>query len=1003
MNNKFIYQQNKKIYWLYLCVIFCLFFIHNVSGQSAPSGPKITPPSLTAQAFMRYGEIPVDYSTGVPNISIPLYTIKGRKLELPLSISYHASGIKVNDVATSVGLGWVLNCGGIVARSIFGKKDEAAIGTATYTIATQMYDAIRNGISYLVNGEYPWLYDFDQYVNNNFNELDPQSDRFFYSLPNGTSGVFRYDFITNEIIKLPYKPLIIRADSSGNSISGYHILRFKITDEQGIVYTFERYNQYTEYLTNSTDYLLTKIVSADKTDSIQINYGSFSSTSPISTLSSTYLGTISYDDGEDCVDHNGSYYVTYPTLSRSASYSYEGPLVSSVVTPTTTVNFSYSSRTDFSTMSKLNSITIISNSGNQTLKTIQFNTDYFGSGNNARLKLNEITVSSPGNTNSEVYSFQYDSQLLPDYPGKLGAAYARYNEDYWGYNNNSNSISNIPVDFVPDAYKNNTDFNGNRNPDPITSKACMLYQVTYPTGGRTVFNFERNYAPNVYSYRTTNKDGYIGGFRVASILSYDENSTLVNTKTYKYDDPRIRPITTDMFKYTMHYWVNNSHSEFSSFIVCFLNYYRDIISSQALLPLEVAVGLPIMYQTVTEYNGTETNNSGKTVYKYNAPYSPSDVDLSSYEYPRTIHPYHYDKGNFNPEMESMKVYSYYGQNYHLVSRTVNNYTELYPRTFNTGINLVRLKEYISVDAFQNAWNMNASTYADWIAISDTKAFQVAYLLTGTDNYTYDPTDSTKYIVNSTHLEYDSTYIQLTKQTVSTSVSGKNKETYFTHPYHYSSQAPYSSMVQMNNVSPVIEESSYMSGVFTQSARTNYAYWKKNESLVRHITTVSSQSTPMIYPLSVDTKTGSNPYATQLNFNNYDGNGNVVSFAQKDGVKEIYIWSYNGTYPVAKIINGDYSTIESALGGADALKNFFNISAPSDEYVRTFLLPLRSNSATSVYIYTYKPLVGMTSMTDPRGVTTYYEYDDFNRLEYTYIIENGEKKILQKNEYHYANQ
>jgi len=54
-------------------------------------------------------------------------------------------------------------------------------------------------------------------------------------------------------------------------------------------------------------------------------------------------------------------------------------------------------------------------------------------------------------------------------------------------------------------------------------------------------------------------------------------------------------------------------------------------------------------------------------------------------------------------------------------------------------------------------------------------------------------------------------------------------------------------------------------------------------------------------------------------------------------------------------------------------------------------------------YMYKPLVGITKTTDPRGVTTYYEYDTFNRLKQTYIVENGEKKILQKYDYHFQNQ
>jgi len=54
----------------------------------------------------------------------------------------------------------------------------------------------------------------------------------------------------------------------------------------------------------------------------------------------------------------------------------------------------------------------------------------------------------------------------------------------------------------------------------------------------------------------------------------------------------------------------------------------------------------------------------------------------------------------------------------------------------------------------------------------------------------------------------------------------------------------------------------------------------------------------------------------------------------------------------------------------------------------------------VATYKYKPLVGVIEMTDPRGVTTYYDYDNFGRLKEIYMNENGVKKVIESYKYNY---
>jgi hypothetical protein len=85
-------------------------------------------PTPNAASLGKYGDIPVSYHTGVPEISIPIYTIREGQLSVQISLSYHSSGIKVSETASWVGLGWSLNAGGMITRTVNGGPDEGITG-----------------------------------------------------------------------------------------------------------------------------------------------------------------------------------------------------------------------------------------------------------------------------------------------------------------------------------------------------------------------------------------------------------------------------------------------------------------------------------------------------------------------------------------------------------------------------------------------------------------------------------------------------------------------------------------------------------------------------------------------------------------------------------------------------------------------------------------------------------------------------------------------------------
>jgi len=118
------------VYLLLLMVIHCFVFTDKCFADESNENAFIDfiPKTPEAALLEQYGNMSVNNATGVPEINIPLHVIQIDGVKIPISISYQATGIRVNDVPTQVGVNWMLNAGGLVSRNILGLPDEQGNG-----------------------------------------------------------------------------------------------------------------------------------------------------------------------------------------------------------------------------------------------------------------------------------------------------------------------------------------------------------------------------------------------------------------------------------------------------------------------------------------------------------------------------------------------------------------------------------------------------------------------------------------------------------------------------------------------------------------------------------------------------------------------------------------------------------------------------------------------------------------------------------------------------------
>jgi len=162
-------------YWPIMLFFICIVF-NEAKGQTSVNLPQVVPPPADAAALGKYSDVPVSLNVGLPSINVPIFNIKTSRLQLPIELSYYASGIKTNEIASWVGLGWSLDAGGTITRTV-KDLDDFNFSHGYYNVTVPLADTLSQ--------QNDW-----QYIDNVSKGLiDAEPDNFFYNFA-GHTGKF---------------------------------------------------------------------------------------------------------------------------------------------------------------------------------------------------------------------------------------------------------------------------------------------------------------------------------------------------------------------------------------------------------------------------------------------------------------------------------------------------------------------------------------------------------------------------------------------------------------------------------------------------------------------------------------------------------------------------------------------------------------------------------------------------------------------------------------------
>lgn len=644
------------------------------------------------------------------------------------------------------------------------------------------------------------------------------------------------------------------------------------------------------------------------------------------------------------------------------------------------INFYTSYRQDCENALKLDSICVY-NGLNDKINSLKFNYDYFtaekqGRGwvSNSIANLKRLKLVSLNILNNDKYFFTYNNVQLPP---KTSFAV-----DYWGYYNgqiNNKTPFPNPMDFT--ELKLNYQEINSITPDFLNTycgvmfsddyycKAGMLEKIQYPTGGYAKLYYGLNEFKN---YSIKNNPKYVNnigitkgnGLRIDSIVHFMNDGNASNRISYTYNGGKL-------LNHTDFFFINKEGCSFirtldMKYLYEYSSYFLNILTNNALTSSPLNDNYGIGYDSVSIY----VPKNGKTIRTFT---NNIDIvaDLSNRYTPNGfVNPLpSYQKGFPN----GLPLYEYvYDKNNVLQQKTKNTYKLIVPN-------------YI----FYNS-KVIYSGYMDFSPVSNYNIIEVNYfpiyktyaLLEKRETYNYFNGNE---IINWESFLYNKNdAISIKNSAMSNGSQSKSEE--FKYPEDIYDDSSFSQ--EQRNIMQSLKNKNRLNEIVQKNTAV---YTKGQGSIIKSYVEFDPN---LLLPNKVSKAIGYNtPFMTEFILN-YDNNKNIKEITDKSNLTTTYLWGYNNQYPIAEIKNASYSQVSSALS-KDPLK--ISAETSPDMSIVDGLRNKLTNSMINTYVY--KPLVGLTSATDQRGVTARYIYDAANRLALNRDYNNN---VLAKYRYNFSN-